>query len=334
MNHLFLFSAVCVVLVCGGGQAADEDLVEKKLIVAKEELDKVTEKARAGLLADLKKKQDVAQKAGDLKSLVKVQNEAKAFEEGGELPKSVPVKGYEEQLRIARARLEEAYRDTVKEYTKAGKIAIAKAIQQQLDEFQRGGSKRPGKAARDKTVAARPELTVPGAARPELAVSGTTAARPELTKVFNLNDNLIPFEIRNATGQVIFAGKVQNRVGRSSTTGTLCFDFFIRDTTPGLPGRITEVRRDGFGGWKFDANYRTDSMGTIGPDSVNYTPDGTAVRFLFDKKPITAGAFSHSCFVFTDATKFDKAVSAKAGSMVITADDGSTVTIKVATPIK
>lgn len=334
MNHLFLLSAVCVVLVCGVVQAADEDPVEKKLTVAKEELDKAAEKARAGLLADLKKKQDLAQKAGDLKALVKIQNEAKAFEEGGELPKSVPVKGYEEQLRIARTRLEEAYRDAVKDYTKAGKIAIAKAIQQQLDEFQKGGSKRPGKAANDKIVAARPELTVPGAARPELAISGMTgAARPELRGVV-LNDNLIPFEIRNATNQIIFAGKVQNRVVRSSRTGTLEFAFFIRDTTPGLPGRITEVRRDGFGGWKIDANYSLDSMGTIGPDSVSYSPNGTTVEFLFGKKPITAGALSHSCFVFTDATKFDKAVSAKAGSMVITADDGSKVTLQVAAPIK
>ena len=163
-----------------------------------------------------------------------------------------------------------------------------------------------------------------------VAVFGTTvAARPELAGVV-LKDELIPFEIRNATGQIIFAGKVQNRVARSSRTGTLSFYFFIRETTPGLPGRITEVRRDGFGGWKIDANYRTDGLGTIGPDSVNYTPNGATVGFSFGKKPITAGAESRFCFIFTDATKFD----AKAGSMVITADDGSTVTIKVATPIK
>lgn len=172
------------------------------------------------------------------------------------------------------------------------------------------------------TTGALPGITV--------AVYGTrVASRPELAGVVQ-NDNLIPFEIRNATGQVIFAGKVQNRVVRSNTTGTLVFSFFIRDTTPGLPGRITEIRRDGFGGFKFDANYSLDSLGTIGPDRVNYTLDGTAVRFLFGKNPVMSGAMSYSCFVFTDATKFD----AKAGSMVITADDGSTVTIQVAAPIK
>jgi hypothetical protein len=175
------------------------------------------------------------------------------------------------------------------------------------------------------------------------AVSGTTGgARPELAGVV-LRDELIDFEIRNAAGQVVFAGKVQDRVARSDQLKTLSFVFRIRDTKPGLPGRITEVRREGFGGWQTDMDYALDGLGTIGPDSVNRDPKraavgfsfgkllkGAAVGFSFGKSPITPGAESRFCFVLTDATSFD----AKATSLVIIADDGSKVTLRVAAPKK
>lgn len=130
---------VGTVLICGVATAADEDPVEKKLTDAKAEYEKAAENARSGLLADLKKKEKAAQKAGDFKTLEKVQAETKAFEDSGELPKSVPVRRYEGQLRTARALQEEAYGVAVKEYTKDGKIALAKAVHQELDEFKKGG---------------------------------------------------------------------------------------------------------------------------------------------------------------------------------------------------
>lgn len=129
----------CTILLYGMDVAADNGTVEKKLAVAKEQYDTAVEKARAKLLADLKKKEGAAQKAGDLKTLERVQAEAKAFEESGELPKTVPAKGYESQLRIAQARLEDEYESAVKQYTKDGKVALAKAVQQELDEFKRCG---------------------------------------------------------------------------------------------------------------------------------------------------------------------------------------------------
>lgn len=127
--------------------AVETDPVAQKLAAAKEEYKAAAEKARAGLLADLKKKEDAAQKAGDLKTLEKVQAEAKAFEDGGGLPKVVPVKTYEGQLGLARARLEEGYTVAVKQYTRDGKITLAKAVQQEFDEFNKGGSESAGKAA-------------------------------------------------------------------------------------------------------------------------------------------------------------------------------------------
>lgn len=137
MNRRASKAIVFVVLVCGGASFADEDPIRHRLAAAKEEYEKAVEKSRNALLADLKKKQDSAQKSGDLKTLERVQAETKAFEESGELPKSVAVKGYESQVRAARAKLEEKYSAAVKDYTKDGKIALAKTVQQELDEFKK-----------------------------------------------------------------------------------------------------------------------------------------------------------------------------------------------------
>jgi len=131
-----------VALLCGA-TSAEDDPVDKNLTTAKEDFGKAAEKARTGLLADLKKKLDTVQKAGDLMTLEKIQAELKAFEERGDLPKSVPTKSYESQMRIARTKLEEAYGAAVKQYTKDGKIALAKTIQEELDEFKKGGPPKP-----------------------------------------------------------------------------------------------------------------------------------------------------------------------------------------------
>jgi len=139
MYRHVLLSAVYAVLISGMIWAADDDPVEKKLTAAKDEFEKAAHKARAGLVTDLKKKEEAAQKAGELKTLEKVQAEAKGFDERGELPKSVPVNSYESKLRTARAKLEEGYKVAVKEYTKDGNVALAKAVQQELDEFKKTG---------------------------------------------------------------------------------------------------------------------------------------------------------------------------------------------------
>lgn len=136
--RLFLLLIACSLLAstiafCG------EDVVESKLMAAKDDYETAMSKARAGLLADLKKKAEAAQKSGDLKVLEAVQAEAKAFEEAGELPKSVPSRSYESQIRVARARMEDSYSVAVKQYTKDGSISLAKVIQAELDDFKRNG---------------------------------------------------------------------------------------------------------------------------------------------------------------------------------------------------
>lgn len=162
------------------------------------------------------------------------------------------------------------------------------------------------------------------------AVSGTTGNdRPELAGVVVV-DRSFPFEIRNANGQVVFSGIVQDRVARSDRLKTLSFQFRIRDTKPGLPGQITEVRREGFVGWKTDMDFSLSSLGTIGPDIVSRDLERETVGFSFKKNPVKPDAESRFCFVLTDATEYD----VKAGSLVIIADDGSKVALPGAVPKK
>ncbi|WP_020472408.1 hypothetical protein [Zavarzinella formosa] len=144
-----LLLVACGLFACELVLAADDDLVEKKLTAMKTEYEKGVAKARTGLLEDLKKKEEAAQKMGDLKKLEMAQAEAKAFEDRRELPKSVPVKTYETQLRSARSKLEEAYATAVRDYTKGGKIELAKAVQQQLEEFKRTNVLGKGAVADD-----------------------------------------------------------------------------------------------------------------------------------------------------------------------------------------
>jgi hypothetical protein len=146
---------VCAALACAVTAGADEDAVGKRLAAAKDDFQKATEKARSGLLADLKKREETVQKAGDLNLLLKVQAEKKAFEESGLLPKTVPVKAYEAQLAAARGRLEDGYGLAVKQYTMDGKIDLAKAAQQELDEFKKRGTLAAAAPAGDPAKAKR-----------------------------------------------------------------------------------------------------------------------------------------------------------------------------------
>lgn len=116
--------------------SADEDQTEKKLSDAKAEMRRVSEKAKAALVGTLKKNAGAFQKAGELSKFEAAEAEIKSFEEKGELPKSIPTKDYESELLKARAKMDAAFASAVKQYTKDGMIALAKAIQQEWNDFK------------------------------------------------------------------------------------------------------------------------------------------------------------------------------------------------------
>ncbi len=136
MKPLMLLLAIGSLLDFRVAAAVEDDPVEMKLTAAKEEYERSLLKARETLLSDLKKKEETAQKAGDLKTLEKIQAETKAFETGETLPKTVSARGYESLKKTARAKLEDGFTAAIKQFTKDGKVAQAKATQEELDEFK------------------------------------------------------------------------------------------------------------------------------------------------------------------------------------------------------
>ncbi len=162
------------------------------------------------------------------------------------------------------------------------------------------------------------------------SVRGTTVAeRPELAGGI-LRDENIDFTIRNASGELVYAGTLQDRVKQSKKNKTLSFEFRIKNSQPGLSGRIVSVGREGFSGWSTDMDFTVDGLGSNGPDTVRRASKsrGDRVAFSFERTPIASGEESRFCFVLTNATRF----AAKAGSLTIIASDGSKVTIPVAGP--
>jgi hypothetical protein len=102
---------------------------------------------------------------------------------------------------------------------------------------------------------------VPGAL--PIALPGTTfAAEPDLGGPV-LGDKVIPFRIVNSGGALLFEGKLQNRVVRSSTTSKLHFYYRIFETHGGLNGIPGEVSR-GVAGGRIEFRFNNPSEVLVG----------------------------------------------------------------------
>lgn len=135
----------CVSVVFACGLAADDkpNPIKARLDEARTALEKDNEKAKADLLAQLDMKLEAAQKAGDLALVKKLRAERDAFAEGDELPKTVSTMGYKAALKKSFGRMTAAFVQARKEYTQAGKIAEAEAVDAELAEFLKSGGVKP-----------------------------------------------------------------------------------------------------------------------------------------------------------------------------------------------
>jgi hypothetical protein len=164
-----------------------------------------------------------------------------------------------------------------------------------------------------------------------VALKGTTsAARPELAGLV-LRDQLIDFEIRNAAGDLIYKGKLEDRVVKSPVNGTISFELFvIRDTQQDLPGAIASVTRGNFADFRTDVvEFAVDGLGRIGPKGANRSSDGENITFDFEKDPVHSGNVSRHFFILTDATEY----APESGSTILRATDGSSVRLATSAPL-
>ncbi len=142
------------------------------------------------------------------------------------------------------------------------------------------------------------------------SLTGTTAAaEPNLAGTV-LEDELINFSLFAAQGSTgLISGVVQQRVVQETTTGFLDFYWRITELTGGSLGYF---RLGNFNSPVFDANYRTDGLGDLGPSSIHRfnAPYTQYVNFGFTDNlgasMLDPGESSKFFFLHTTATSYDK----------------------------
>ncbi|HXH05171.1 MAG TPA: PEP-CTERM sorting domain-containing protein [Vicinamibacterales bacterium] len=132
-------------------------------------------------------------------------------------------------------------------------------------------------------------------------LTGTTVAlRPELAGLI-VEDLLVPYDFTGTGGEHVF-GQVQNRVVLSGVDGT--YDFYWRIIPdPQSSGGITALRLAGFGGLALDGDFRTDGLGTVGPDIARVLSGG-GVNFVFSGDGVGPNETSYFFFLDTQATSY------------------------------
>jgi hypothetical protein len=134
-----------------------------------------------------------------------------------------------------------------------------------------------------------------------LALSGTTSAtEPQLAGLV-LVDDLIPFSFSTPTG--LISGTVQQRVIRSFLDNTI--DFSWRILNDSTSEAIGSLRVGDFVSPEINANYRTDGLGTLGPDRGHLFSTGQDFNFLFSNG-LAGGQGSNFFFFDTTATSYAK----------------------------
>lgn len=136
----------------------------------------------------------------------------------------------------------------------------------------------------------------------------TVAAEPQLAGVV-LEDNVQAFSFNDGTGVV--SGTVQSRVVRSSVDGTL--DFYWRVISDASSaGPIGAFRLGKFIAPEYNANWRSDGLGTVAPDvAYHFGPPLVGyVNFQFGNTSgdpyLTPGSDSYFMFLDTSATHYDR----------------------------
>lgn len=124
--------------VSGFVRAEEPDAIRAELNKAKQTFTDTTTKAKTTLLAAFDDAIKTVAAAGDLDGVKAIQNDRKVFEESGKTPTSAKlgtaVGEYTRATKVARAALDKAYDQTVKEYTKALKIELAEAVRREWKE--------------------------------------------------------------------------------------------------------------------------------------------------------------------------------------------------------
>jgi hypothetical protein len=136
-------------------------------------------------------------------------------------------------------------------------------------------------------------LLPPGAT---LTVPATTAATEPTLDGVVIHDELVPFSITTASGTVLCAGQLQDRVVQSAKTGLYDFYYAIRDTKG--TGAIARIVTESFAKLPLRVAYRTDGLGTVPPRiAARSAAPGAAIEFKFTDPPVLCERHEESRFM-------------------------------------
>jgi hypothetical protein len=141
-----------------------------------------------------------------------------------------------------------------------------------------------------------------------------------------IRDELIPFEILDGGGSILFGGVVQDRVVRRAD-GKLIFSKRIRDTYVDTPAAVVDAWVTDYNGLITDVDWDPTGPGQRRPLRAQRTGDGVLIRYDFTPDPIHETEESYFFYAETDAEAF-----AVTGDMTIIVDSGESTTITVASP--
>jgi|GEM_PF-1129114 len=129
----------------------DKDPVKEKLFVAKVAYDKEMRQVRKQIDEWFDKREESARKTGDKKAIDQLKEDRKAYEENGELPKSIPMLIQQKQTQ-AKKKLEAAYGEAMKAYLKAKKDDLAGALEKEWDEINGKIVREPSTSPNNKAI--------------------------------------------------------------------------------------------------------------------------------------------------------------------------------------
>lgn len=140
---------------------------------------------------------------------------------------------------------------------------------------------------------------------------GTTAAAHPYLAGTVLEDELVSFSLAasQTAGAPLITGTLQQRIVREQDTGTLDFYWRITELSGGSLGYL---RLGNFNTATFDANFRLDGLGNVGPTSAHRFSgmQENSINFGFtdtgNADSLLAGQSSYFIFLHTDATRYAK----------------------------
>ncbi len=122
-----------------------------------------------------------------------------------------------------------------------------------------------------------------------------------------IRDALLPFEIRNGTGQLLISGNVQDRVVRLTATGKLSFEPRLRDlsaTAAGSSHFLLDYKVTGYADTSTDVGWSSSGSGNVGPSNASRDASGDEVAFQFTAGALYPPSSSRFLFVVTNAPAY------------------------------